>query len=51
MSSHPSQITIPHDASRLPVTLATIGERHKREAEVTSHPVEVGSDVTGKRPR
>ncbi len=29
MSSHPSQITIPKDASRLPVTLATIGERHR----------------------
>ncbi|HET9094608.1 MAG TPA: 3-methyl-2-oxobutanoate hydroxymethyltransferase, partial [Solirubrobacteraceae bacterium] len=29
MSSHPSQVTIPQDASRLPVTLATIGERHR----------------------
>ena len=29
MSSHPSQITIPDDASRLPMTLATINDRKR----------------------
>ena len=49
MTPVPVVITFPPMPPRVATTLtidATIGEGHKREAEVTSHPVEVGSDVT-----
>ena len=48
MTPVPVVITFPPMPPRVATTLtidATVGEGHKREAEVTSHPVEVGSDV------
>ena len=49
MTPIPVVITFPPMPPRVATTLtidATVSEGHKREAEVTSHPVEVGSDVT-----
>ncbi len=49
MTPIPVVITFPPMPPRTATTLtidATISEGHRREAEVTSHPVEVGSEVT-----